>query len=75
MANATPEAARRGFDLYRQGASLVRINAILLAQGHPPVSQRMHDHYGRLVRHGYDRYVPVNELDVTVKALRLGRAS
>jgi len=78
MPNASTAAARQGFAFYTQEASppaLSTINEALTFAGYSPVSERMFDHYRRLVRYGYTSYVPVNELDVAVKASRMGRAS
>ena len=51
------------------------VNEELERRGLPGISERMYRHYRALVRHGYDRYVPINELDMNVKAQRLQRAS
>lgn len=77
MSNASPAAARRGFAFFTADPrpSLLQINERLLALGFGPVSERMYDHYRRLVRHDYEEYVPVNELDVAVKASRARRVS
>lgn len=47
---------------------LDEINERLTAQGFSPVKPRTFRHYGKLQRLGYERYVPINQLDV--KTLR-----
>ena len=40
------------------------LNLRLAAAGHEPVSKRTFDHYGKLIRAGYNRYVAINRFDV-----------
>jgi len=73
MGNRTPAATLHGWSEYRAAVpppSLDEINEHLQSRGLDCVSPRTYDHYGRLVRHGYDHYIPINELDMRVK---LGR--
>ena len=78
MANATPLAAEHGWSAFTSSVpppTRSEINEQLTARGLTPVSLRTYDHYKRLVRHGYTRYIPINELDVTVKASKRRQAS
>jgi hypothetical protein len=71
-------AAQMGWAMYRAAdprPSIEDINLALGGQGLPTISDRMYDHYRRLERHGYEAYLPINELDMAVKAARLGKAS
>jgi len=71
-------AAEVGWSIFRASEprpTLDVVNEQLAVRALPPVSTRMYDHYHRLARHGFDNYMPINELDMTVKARRLGRAS
>lgn len=59
--------AKAGWQIWRQsGFTLARdeLNARLEALGHMPVSARTFAHYEKLRRYGYERYVPINQLDV-----------
>ena len=59
--------AKAGWQIWRQsGFTLARdeLNARLEALGHMPVSVRTFAHYEKLRRYGYERYVPINQLDV-----------
>lgn len=70
MAASTADAAA-GWAIYRDSdfaLSLEEINARLERVDRSPVSVRMYRHYGKLQRYGYERYVPINQLDV--KTLR-----
>jgi hypothetical protein len=72
------EAARVGWAEFISASpapSRDAINAALTSRALPRISERMYRHYRALVRHGCERYVTINELDVTVKAERLRRAS
>lgn len=63
--------AEAGWAIYRDSdfaASLAEINAELTRRGFSKISPRTYRHYGKLQRHGYVRYVPINQLDV--KTLR-----
>jgi hypothetical protein len=65
MASTADAAA--GWAIYRDAdfaLSLDEINDRLVRHGCSPVSQRMYRHYGKLQRYGYERYVPINQLDV-----------
>ncbi len=78
MSLGTMRAAQVGWALYKAShprASIETINLVLGGQNLPPISDRMYDHYRRLERHGYETYVPINELDMAVKAARMGKAS
>lgn len=69
MASTADAAA--GWEIYRDSdfaLTLDEINATLQRRGHAPVSLRTYRHYGKLQRYGYERYVPINQLDV--KTLR-----
>lgn len=58
---------RAGYDLYvrRNGAtSLEELNAILERSGYGPVSARAVNHFGKLLKTGFDRYIPINRYDV-----------
>jgi hypothetical protein len=78
MPNPRNQAAHDGWLLFREAdppPTREAINEALAARDLPPISLRTYDHYGRLIRHGYDRYVPINELDMAVKLGRLRQAS
>jgi hypothetical protein len=67
MANATPKAARKGYELFLAGRpplTRAEINRRLKAAGETPISERMYDHYSRLRRKNLQQYVPINQLDV-----------
>jgi hypothetical protein len=73
MFNAPRKATAKGFNLYRSSEpapTLDEINLTLAAEGLMGVSKRTYDHYHRLVRHGFDHYLPINELDMHVKHSR-----
>ena len=73
--NANASSTRRGFEIYCDSVprpSLDEINEVLESTGNDRVSKRTYDHYSRLVRHGYNSYLPVNELDMRVKLERMG---
>ena len=78
MANCDQTAARRGWEIYCVAdapPTLDHINAQLASEGLNSVSDRMYRHYRRLAFHGFEDYLPINELDVTLKLRRLGMAS
>jgi hypothetical protein len=78
MSVRTMRAAEVGWSLFQPGGpppTLDEINAELARCDLPPVSPRMYDHYRRLVRHGFTTYVPINELDMFIKAERQRRKS
>ena len=73
MSVLTMRSAEEGWRLFQQAdppPTFETINQQLGDLGLPKVSSRMHDHYRRLKRHGFDRYVPINELDMMIKARR-----
>ena len=77
MGNARTETAKRGWEIYRTSVprpSLIVINATLNAEGVEAVSDRTWRHYRRLDDHGAKEYMPINELDVRLKADRLLKA-
>lgn len=64
---ATSRDAQAGWHIFRNSgyeADLDFINGELVRQGFDPVAMRMHNHYRKLHRYGYERYVPINQLDV-----------
>jgi hypothetical protein len=64
---ALVEDTSRGWQLYRDsGYTLTReeINLALRGSGHRPISRRTYAHYGKLRRHGFREYLPINQLDV-----------
>jgi hypothetical protein len=73
MSLRTMRSAQMGWSMYKATdprASIEAINLALGGQDLPPISARMYDHYGRLERHGFTHYVPINELDMWVKGHR-----
>jgi len=63
---ASTEDARAGWELYRNsGFSLSgdEINQRLVALGYSPVRPRTLDHFQRLRRRGFRRYISINRLD------------
>lgn len=59
--------AQAGWEIFRQaGFSLTRdeLNVRLEEGGYMPISVRTFAHYEKLRRYGYERYVPINQLDV-----------
>lgn len=67
MPNATPGAARVGWELYRlSGFTAVRDELIeqLEQAGFGTVSDRMYKHYRSLAAAGYDHYVSINRFDI-----------
>ena len=63
---ATTEDARAGWEFYRSsGFSLSReeINERLMIAGFSPIAARTYEHYRRLERRGYRRYLSINRLD------------
>lgn len=64
---ATFDDAKAGWEILRQaGFTLTRdeLNARLEQSGYFPISARTFAHYEKLRRYGYERYVPINQLDV-----------
>lgn len=71
MPNTTRAAARRGFEFFMADPtppSHEELNRRLDDDRLQGVSPRTYDHYRRLVRHGFRRYMPINELDMWVKS-------
>jgi hypothetical protein len=67
MANAKPRDVQAGWGIYRGSGftgRLDQINRRLLDRGFSPISDRTYSHYRKLARYGYERYVPINQLDV-----------
>jgi hypothetical protein len=59
--------AQAGWGIYRSSGyslSLEEINEKLETSGFNPVAPRTYQHYRKLHRYGYQRYVPINQLDV-----------
>lgn len=75
---ASYEDAKAGWEIfkaYRFAASREEINRKLTREGFSPISERTFRHYHKLKRYGYDRYVPINQLDVkTLKDPLLDKA-
>jgi hypothetical protein len=70
MTNASRASARAGWDEYRSetpAPSLDTINRRLAFKGFDAVSRRTYIHYEKLAKHGYDEYMPVNDLDTLLK--------
>lgn len=66
---ARPIDAAEGYRLYREHhgkVGLDEINEFLRGKGLRPVSPRMALHYGRLFKHGYSEYIPINRFDVAL---------
>jgi hypothetical protein len=64
---ATARDAQAGWNIYRASGyslELAEINQKLAASGFNPVAPRSYSHYRKLHRYGYQRYVPINQLDV-----------
>jgi hypothetical protein len=69
----TMRAAEVGWTIFSVGPSrpsLDDINHELANRGLPSVSTRMYDHYQRLARRGHEHYMPINELDMSIKVER-----
>jgi hypothetical protein len=76
MSVLTMRSAEEGWRLFQQADPPVDFEAInrqLENLDLPKVSSRMYDHYRRLKRHGFDRYMPINELDMVIKTRRRER--
>ena len=75
MTNCPQDAARRGWELYRASTPpppLETINTLLGLSGLAEISPRMYKHYRRMAQNGLERYLPINEIDVTLKMRRAG---
>ena len=67
MVNATPAAARAGFDIFQRLGGDVTIddlNQMLFDAGYGPIRERTYGHYGKLLRAGLDRYISINRFDL-----------
>ncbi len=67
MANAKPRDVQAGWSIYRASrftASLDEVNRRLVDRGFNSIRNRTYTHYRKLARYGYERYVPINQLDV-----------
>src|ERR1700722_8782369 len=65
--NAKPRDMHAGWTIYRSSgyaATLEQINDTLVQSGFGPVAERSYTHYKKLHRYGYERYIPINVLDV-----------
>lgn len=65
--NAKPRDLQAGWGIYRASgfkAELAEVNEKLVARGFNSISGRSYRHYEKLARYGYERYVPINRLDV-----------
>lgn len=65
--NAKPRDAQAGWQIYRESgyqATLEEINAELTRRGFGEIRQRSYVNYRKLHRYGYQRYVPINIVDV-----------
>ena len=70
MSRETPTSARVGWAIFLASGCVTSREAInddLAEGGLPPISARMFDHSTRLSRHGVGEYMPINELDISVK--------
>ena len=78
MSSRTMLAAEVGWSVFQAQSdrpSFESINVELRRRDLPAISARMYDHYGRLARHGFESYLPINELDMFVKSERQRRKS
>ena len=76
MTVLTMRAAEVGWSLFASSdppPTLDELNEELEHRSLPNVSGRMYDHYRRLMRHGHEHYIPINELDMAIKAKRRQR--
>ncbi len=67
MPNASPQDARAGWDIYlRAGGDISRddLNSQLRSAGYSDISARTYEHYHRLLRGGFFKYIPINQFDV-----------
>jgi hypothetical protein len=67
MANAKRRDVQAGWSIYRASdftASMEEVNRRLVDRGFNSISNRTYAHYRKLARYGYERYVPINQLDV-----------
>src|ERR1700722_15993506 len=65
--NAKPRDMQAGGGVSRGSnyqATLDQINQVLVGGGFSPVSSRSYTHYRKLHKYGYERYIPINVLDV-----------
>lgn len=64
---ATRADAEAGWGLFRgsdYSLSLSEVNGALKRSGFSPISPRTYQHYRKLQRYGFTRYIPINQLDV-----------
>lgn len=64
---ATFADAQAGWEIYKSGDfALTReeINVELMALGHAQIAPRTYAHYNKLIRYGFENYIPINQLDV-----------
>jgi hypothetical protein len=64
---ASRKDAEAGWEIFKDSdyaASLGEINEELIRRDLAPVSARTYRHYFKLHRYGYERYLPINQLDV-----------
>lgn len=64
---ATSRDAQEGWEIFRESGyalSFSDLNKALKRAGFRPISARMFQHYHKLVRYGYEEYLPINQLDV-----------
>jgi hypothetical protein len=64
---ATTKDARFGWELFKESGyalSLSEVNDRLKRSGFRSISPRMFQHYFKLLRYGYEEYLPINQLDV-----------
>lgn len=67
MSNARARDVHAGWEVYKASyyaAELEAINRDLDRRGLSPISARTYNHFRKLRRYGYERYVPINQLDV-----------
>lgn len=61
------EDTRAGWEIFQESDYTLRldeINSFLIRQRRSPVSDRTFRHYQKLVRYGFEHYLPINQLDV-----------
>jgi hypothetical protein len=70
VTNCDQQVARRGWQIYQATTpppSLAAINDVLEGSVHASISPRTYKHYRRMKLHGFEEYLPINELDVRLK--------
>jgi hypothetical protein len=53
--------------------SLEELNSMLESQGEGTIRLRTYRHYRRMAFNGFDKYLPINEVDVKLKLRRARR--